>query len=165
MQLFYIKATLDNGISKYDHNFKYTLGHIVHPNPDRISKDACGIGIHLAKTMRDAKQYFPNATEYYLAKAGEIIAQDFNKVRCADCYILRKLSIKDINYIDSILLNNYPLLNPLCGIKWLEQHALDYTWEDFNNETIQISHNNQKTTVKAGISKKDIKQVLKAIIK
>ena len=87
-QHYFFKATLDGGRAGYDKNFIYHLGLNTHPCPDMISKNPCGIGIHLARNISRALQYVPDATEFYLATPYKILGSDEEKVRTDSCEIL-----------------------------------------------------------------------------
>jgi len=92
----YYKATLDNGESSSHPAIFYRAGKVVHPNPDRESKSSCGVGIHLAKSIKAAQKYVPKATEIYLAKPCTILGEDSEKVRCDSCRIIKRLSGSDV---------------------------------------------------------------------
>jgi len=88
-QKYFIKATLNGGMSGYDPNFKYHLGENIHPNPDRKNTNACGLGIHLARDITFSKTYVPSATEFYLAvPSGDILGSDEDKIRVDKCNLL-----------------------------------------------------------------------------
>jgi len=88
--MFYYKATLENMASGYDPSFHYNMGLNIHPNSD-TSSVTCGRGFHLAKTIRYAKNYVNNATEFYLVTAGKILGNDNTKIRSDECNVLLKI--------------------------------------------------------------------------
>jgi len=89
-QKYFIKATLNGGVSGYDESFIYHEGENVHPNPDYVSKEACGRGVHLARTIEWARDYVVNPREFYLATVtGKIIASDKTKIRVDKCHLTR----------------------------------------------------------------------------
>ena len=99
----YFKATRKGGVSFHDRAFVYHLGQNVHPKPDREDDGACGRGIHLAKTLNDARAFAANEggnVEYYTAEAGVILGEDSYKVRCASCVILKQLTPADLQTED-----------------------------------------------------------------
>ena len=89
-QKYYIKATLDDGVSGYDNKFKYHLGENVHLKPDMKSNSSCGRGIHLARNILSARGYV-KATEFYLATAGKILGEDNTKIRTDKCNLLCRI--------------------------------------------------------------------------
>ncbi len=97
MRKYYFKATLDNMVSGYDPNFVHKMGHNKHPNPDRESKDVCGKGVHLARSIHDALSYVRGATEIYFATSTDIIGGDDSKVRVGEYDILFRISQGIVN--------------------------------------------------------------------
>jgi len=91
MRKYYFKATKDNMVSGYDAAYRHRMGHNAHPKPDRKSKEPCGVGVHLAKTIHDALHYVSGATEVYLATSTDIIASDSSKVRVGKYEILWRI--------------------------------------------------------------------------
>lgn len=173
MQKYYYKATLDNGVSRSDSTFIYKLGLNTHPKPDKLSKESCGVGIHLAKTISIAKRYVPEATEFYLAKAGVILGEDENKIRCSSCILVRKLSQKAVNRaLDIEALQDEQkkklgsLLNTggLCGKDWLLKHMCDVTEEDINNLKIEVKSNGHKFKLGLAMKKKDRLYILQELV-
>jgi hypothetical protein len=85
---------------------------------------------------------------------GVILAEDFEKVRVAYCFLIRQLSG----------LLDFPLpQNPLCGTAWLEKHSMDFTWDDFNKLGITIKTDKREVTLKAAMKSKDIRTVISSI--
>ena len=155
MQEIYYKATKAKGVSGYDPNFVYHLGMNVHPNPDRKSNDACGEGIHLAKSIETAKRLCNSWKEIYAAEAGVILGEDRDKIRCASCFILRVI---DVNY--DFVLPNRPSLND----KWLDEHAFDITMEDIQSQKLEII-NGRKVSLALKMRKTDRLSILKEYCK
>ena len=108
-QQYFIKATLEGGIAGYDHVTKYCMGENKHPSPD-LSDVTCGHGIHLARTIVEAKFCVESAKEFYLAKAGRILGQDKTKVRTDIYYQLWRIPqffIDDYDAKLGLLITNY----------------------------------------------------------
>lgn len=165
-QQYYIKATLDGGVSGHDSNFIYRLGHNTHPNPDRKSKEACGEGIHLAKTINAAKRYVPKATEFYVTKPGEILGEDRDKIRVADCDLLFQVPKSQLKGINYLLGGNAPqTTNPLCGCDWLASNMFKLTWADFYAQRMVVSVDGKQRVVLNPLRKrKDVKEILEAVV-
>lgn len=176
MRQYYYKATLANGVSGYDQNFSYKLGINTHPNPDRKGKSACGEGTHLAKTIKAAKKYVPKAKEFYLAEAGVILGEDEDKIRCASCNIIKKLTQKEVGGIEDEqrteeertairrkLLRDFSTIQPLCGENWLFEHYSDVTQEEIDAQRLIISTARGKVSLSPVLSKKDIRQALSTV--
>jgi hypothetical protein len=177
-QKYYIKATLNDGVSGYESTFHYHLGQNIHPKPDRKSSASCGEGIHLFKTFQSGKKYVPKATEFYIAEAGVILGEDEKKIRCASCDLILKLSKAEAQSLDSIFLLDqqkrdamakfFPGISysePICGLDWLAKHMDSFTLEDFNKQGMELLVDGKtRTLVKAGMRKKDITTVIKAIL-
>lgn len=163
----FIKATLDNGVSGYDHSFTYKLGKNDHPAPDRESKSSCGVGIHLAKTIKVAKQYVTRATEFYLATPIEILGEDRDKVRCAGCELVRKLSKEEVRQWDKQpkpLGFRLPFRPSLCD-EWLDKHLMDISVEDISKQTITVFKEDRKRAIIPAMTKrKRIKELIKASV-
>ena len=135
MDNIYFKATKANGVSGHDPSLVYKLGLNVHPCPDKISNAACGVGIHLAKTVELAKRFVKGWKEIYEAKAGVIIGEDSEKVRVTHCFLTRLIDVADIQF------PNHPCL---CGDEWLTLHAFDVTTDQILQQGIEIKSPNCK---------------------
>jgi len=150
----YYKATRANGVSGRDRTFVYHFGLNVHPSPDKKNKNACGEGIHLAKSIEAAKKYVPNWKEIYEAKAGVILGEDVDKIRVTHCFLTRLVSSPDIRF---------PKRPSLCD-NWLDKHALDITMEQILAQTLEIEAPNHKTHITLGFKKKDRKHLIGACV-
>ena len=94
-QKYFIKATLDGMTAQYDGS-KYHMGENKHPDPD-LSRIVCGAGFHLARTITNALDYVPEATEFYLATAYKILGSDKTKIRTDKCTLLIRIPDKLID--------------------------------------------------------------------
>jgi len=154
-QEIYYKATKAKGVSGYDPNFIYHLGINAHPNPDRKSNDACGEGIHLAKSIEIAKSLCSDWKEIYEAKAGVILGEDSKKIRVASCVLVRRIEHSDFK------MPNCPSLND----EWLDKHLYDITPDDIANQTLEIIEDDKvKICLKASMRKKDARDALKLVV-
>jgi len=189
----YIKATLKNGTSYNTPTITYEPGIIVHPNPDRKSKNSCGVGIHLAKSLRSSKHFVPKAEEFYFAEPGVILGEDSEKVRCASCRIVRRLTPADIKRLEKRELTKEELLRQeeqarkeklekeaeirkqlgdlvfttggLPGRDWLTDHSGDITMEDINNQTLEIYRNDKKVmSIKPMVKKKHARYAIRTAL-
>ena len=90
MMKYGLKLTGKNGQSKYDASFIYPeVGEIVCPNPDYISKEACGRGIHIALSLSGGLAYVPLPIEIRLVNlTGQLLGKDTQKARYDKCEIL-----------------------------------------------------------------------------
>jgi len=154
-QEIYYKATRANGVSGRDPLFIYHIGINIHPNPDRKNTAACGIGIHLAKTIDIAKKYVPGWKEIYEAKAGVILGEDKEKVRCASCQLTRLISSPKIKF---------PKRPCLCE-EWFNKHYLDITSEDIAKQTLEIHSGGQKMTITTKMKKRDRQHLIKSVVR
>jgi hypothetical protein len=173
--MYYIKATLKDGVSKWDNTFVYHLGLNVHPDPDKSSV-LCSRGIHLAKNLRSAMMLCPSAVEFYLAKPGVILAEDAEKVRVAYCFL-----IKLINKDQLLILKRHEHICPdellsireewgylfdtggIAGKKWIERYLLQYPFIDERNQGLQLIKDGKTVSnIKNSISKTDLKTVLRS---
>jgi hypothetical protein len=76
------KGLLEGYRSGYDKDFIYKVGEwTIHPDPDTVSKEACGRGLHLCKRLLDVPNLVPDVHDvcwcYYRGTLGE----DNSKVR------------------------------------------------------------------------------------
>lgn len=156
-QEIYYKATKSHGVSGQDPNFIYHIGVNKHPNPDRKSKDACGIGIHLAKTIEAAKRYVRDWSEIYEAKAGKILGENSNKVRCTSCELIRIIERKRKDVV-------FPNKPCLCE-EWINEHWNDISQLEIDNQTLSIGNNGTTINIKQKAKKKDIKYLVKEAVK
>ncbi len=154
------KATRKFGVSIYDHNFVYSLGMNIHPNPDRSNK-LCSQGIHLAKTLEATKRLSKEWEEIYLAEPGVILAEDEEKARVASCFIIRKLNDDEVH---NGIMNHIFLQNPLCGWDWIRKHG-NITQSIWEQQMIEIVAGNNKLKLKANVNPRDIRNAISAIIK
>jgi hypothetical protein len=175
----YYKATLDNGLSAYKpaDPFIYKIGMNVHPNPNRKSNDACGRGIHLSKTLTKCYSFVNNATEFYLAYSGVILGEDNEKVRCASCFIVKKLTPDEIKEIKTNELTEREREKKWTELKaalptnrfvpddWILKSALHFTVDDFNKQSIEIKTPTRTTRITNAVPSKDRKFVLSQIIR
>jgi hypothetical protein len=171
MDEYYYKATRSDGSSYYGGEpvIIYKEGMIIHPAPDRKSDASCGAGIHLAKTLGFAKRYCITGGRIFLAKAGVILGEDSEKVRCASCFVVRELSADDIKRAENEAelqkkLGAVWATGGLCGKDWLIQHLNDVTQEDIDNQGLELITNNHKVVLKAGMKKGNIKTALTAVM-
>lgn len=180
----YFKATLDGGESKSHPVIFYKIGQNIHKNPDRISTEPCGIGIHLAKTLTTAKGNCYRATEYYIAEAGVILGEDKYKIRCASCNILRRLTDKQVEHILKMetsirvrelqiakeqeklrkMLGNILDNGGLCGKEWLSANIGKVTQEMIDDCKLEIITEKQKFILANKMNKKDMRYVLKGAL-
>lgn len=180
-QPYYIKATLENGVSGGSPIITYKVGVVIHPDPDRESKDACGVGIHLAKTLRAARKYVPVAKEFYFAIPGVILGEDEHKVRCASCKIIKRLTPSDLAQLENDEMTDEEKLKKeielrerygqvyetggLPGKVWFETHLNDYTDEDIANQGIEIFVDNKRRCgFKPVLSRSKTRAVLRAVM-
>jgi hypothetical protein len=178
----YYKATKDNGVSsntdlKTKQPLVYKLGTNIHPNPNRKSNDACGSGIHLSKTLTKCFSFVKDATEFYLAYSGVILGEDSEKVRCASCFIVKKLTPDEIKDIQTNELTEREREKRWVDIKtglppnrfvpddWILKSALHFTQDDFNKQSIEIKTPNRTTRITNAVPSKDHKFVLSQIIR
>ncbi len=154
MGVTYYKATRVSGFSFYDPKFQYHIGQNVHPAPDKTTKEVCGEGIHLAKTLEALKKLQPNYQEIYEASPGVILAEDDDKLRCASCLIIKKLEPKEYRPLPE----GTPI-NTLCGRDWILEHAHDL---DGWTPTIEITGPGSKQTITVK-NTKAMKQVIKIL--
>ena len=54
---------------------------------------------------------------------------------------------------------------PIMGYDWLELHRGDHTQAELDSLTIEVTSGKRITTLKAGVSKKDLREVLSDITK
>lgn len=164
-QEYYFKATRNNGESGYDSGFRYKLGMNIHPKPDKKSRAACGIGIHLAKTIEVALRFVSRASEIYLAKPGVILGEDDEKLRCGSCFLIKKLDKEEVEHYEKQSELRLPT-NPICGQDWLNQHQFDISWQDFYNQTIVISSNNHTLPpISSSMKRKDLKVIIRNYVR
>jgi len=181
MGTYYIKATMENGESANSGpTIHYKHGIVVHPNPDRTTNDSCGVGIHLAKSLRNARRYVPDAREFYLAHPGVILGEDETKVRCASCEIIKLLSPTEIAEIERqeeteqermkreqkmrSCLGQIYVNGGLPGKEWLSQHGNDITQEDIDNQTLEIFRDDKRVCgIKARLNGSKTRKVLKVV--
>lgn len=96
-----------NLASNYDSDFHYPAptydpktskwiptAWIKHPNPDKTSKDACGVGFHLMK--KPLPKYGRYTGNCYLAEGQQLLGKDDNKARFAKIRLLRPVSFHEI---------------------------------------------------------------------
>lgn len=172
MQEYYYKATLDNKTSSYDQKFVYREGLNVHPNPSKYSHLVCGEGLHLAKTIKLARRIVRGAKEFYLARAGVILAEDDEKIRCAYIWLDKQLTPAEIAKIEkeeamgikqgAILTASTP---PLCGRDWLDKHGLDITEADITKLRLEVKSPTHTFSLGLRMKPKDRKYLLKQAIK
>jgi hypothetical protein len=174
MRQYYYKATLKNGVSVREPKIIYRIGLIVHTNPDRSSKEACGVGIHLAKTLCAARKYVPRAEEFYLAEAGVILGEDEDKIRCASCKIIKQLTNRQLRHIEfeekteeekSKMRERMRkgFTEPLCGNDWFNKHWNDITQEEIEEQRLIVKTERGEISLSPIVSKRDIRQVLATI--
>jgi hypothetical protein len=181
----YYKATLENGVSQNTPTITYKVGKVVHPNPDRESKESCGRGIHLAKFIRAAREFVPKAREFYIAKPGAILGEDDKKVRCDSCRIIRRLSDDEVKYLSEQELTTeekhrkeleveaemrklYGTVyntGGLPGKNWFQKHCTDITMEDINNQTLEIHRDGKKVmALKPTMKRADVRFAIKTAL-
>lgn len=163
MSDLYFKTTRRGGKSETAPHIIYRVGMVVHPDPDRESKSACGKGIHLWKTLKEAERFFVSGAEkeIYLASPGVILGEDSTKIRCASCDIIKKLRKSDkkqymseeekaeeiafresakqqklLEFRRSLGING---VDPLCGVKWVERNIGVVTQEDIDKCRLEVS--------------------------
>ncbi len=174
----YYKATLKNGIAKWNNSFKYKLGLNIDPNADKRD-GVCVAGIHLSKRVTVAREYLGSSEgDIYEAESGVILGEDSEKIRVAYCWLTRLLSkdewltaeerkAKELAKAEAERLAFKTLwgVNPpsLPGIQWLNEHGKDISWEDWNKQTLEVSSDRDKITVYAKIKPKDIKTALAVV--
>jgi hypothetical protein len=184
MEPYYIKATLEKGKSATEGrgmpSIKYKLGIVIHPDPDKVTSSSCGSGIHLAKSLKMAKYYCPNAKEFYLAHPGVILGEDSNKVRCASCEILKRLSETEIREYEKLEESQQEKMKReerlrqrlgsvyenggLPGKDWLAQHGNDISQEDIDNQILEIFRDNKRVCgIKARLKRTETRKVLKVV--
>jgi hypothetical protein len=190
---YLIKATMKDGRSYNTPTITYKIGIVSHPNPDRKSADSCGVGIHLAKTLRSAKHFVPKAEEFYFAEPGVILGEDSEKVRCASCRIVRRLTPADIKRLEKIELTKEELIRQeeqargeklqkeaearrqlgdlvfntggLPGKDWLINHSGDVTMEDINSQTLEIFRGDKKVmSIKPVAKRKDARYAIRTAL-
>lgn len=94
----YYKCTGKGG--RTQNNFVYHIGYNEEPKANVKTKDSCGIGLHLAKTLTFAERFISeDEKEYYTARPGVILGEDINKVRCKGVWIDKKLTPKHVEKI------------------------------------------------------------------
>lgn len=153
-QEIYYKATKANGTSGYDKDFTYRLGLNVHPRPNKKDTSACGVGIHLAKTIKIAKGYVSGWKEIYEARAGIILGEDEKKIRTTHCFLTRCIATSDITY---------PKKPSLCD-EWVNEHAYDITMAQIKAQTLEVVSPNHRTCITLGMKKTDRKFLVKSTI-
>ena len=175
--MLYYKATMSDGVSCYDRNFKYNIGLNIHPKPNKSSSLPCGGGLHLAKTLRVAKKLTSGASEFYLARAGVILAEDDEKIRCSYVWLDKLLTKKEMNLIEQEELTNHEKEErrkamlvglpkvPLCGQDWIDDHWFDITSDDINALRLEVKSGNYKFSIGMAMKVKDRKHLLKEAIK
>jgi hypothetical protein len=174
----YYKATMKGG--KTQNGYIYKIGLNTEPESDSESTESCGNGLHLAKKLTFAKHFYTD--EIYEAKAGVILGEDENKIRCSYVWIIRQLSKEEISRIEVSELSvmdrqnkldkikdEYGLnrgIEPICGMKWIEEHGLDITQEMYDLLTMSVKSEHHEVTLKNNhkLSKKDIKQAIAAVV-
>lgn len=190
---YLIKATMKDGRSYNTPTITYKKGIVAHPNPDRKSKDSCGVGIHLAKTLRVANLFVPRAEEFYFAEPGVILGEDSEKVRCASCRIIRRLTPSDIKRLERKERTREELLRleeqarkdklqkeaetrrqlgnlvfdtgGLPGKDWLINHSGNITLQDINEQTLEIYRDDKKVMgIKPTMKRKDAKYAIKTAL-
>ena len=80
-------------------NYRAAIGkEIEHPNPNRESKDACGVGFHVGKTLYGAGKYCkPEAIfEIHYLKV-RVLGEDEHKVRVSKLKVVKELP-KELGY-------------------------------------------------------------------
>lgn len=175
MQEYYYKATLINKMSHYDRSFSYREGLNIHPDPNKHSSPVCSEGFHLAKTLKAARYYAPRATEFYLARAGVILAEDDDKIRCSYIWLGRLLSEEEIRERDRVEMSvkekeqrmqavGSPSA-PLCGQDWLDEHAFDVTQADINALRLEVTTDRHRFSIGLNTKAKDRKYLLREAIK
>lgn len=185
----YFKVTREGGVSIYDENFVYRIGIVVHPNPDRKSGAACGEGLHLFKSFIKAENtYVPGGVrEIYVVHAGVILGEDYEKVRCASCDVLKLLNEQELEayrkedekerkrikreedrlrklaeYRTKIGVGQG--VEPLCGRQWIEDNIGKVTQEDIDNCTLEVSVSGKRVlhiNSKVKVSKREVRQIMK----
>ncbi len=173
--MYYLKATRLGGVSFHDANFVYHLGLNVHPNPDKSSV-VCGVGIHLAKSLRAAFYYVPKAEEVYLAKPGPILGEGDDKVRVAYCFIIKKLTRKQVD-----ILRTYEGVNlddrqyneikkewgdlfstgGIAGKQWLERYLLNFPFSEAKTQGLELIKGDRVVSrMTTNLTKKEIREVI-----
>lgn len=175
MQEYYYKATLANKMSHYDRLFSYREGLNIHPDPNKHNHPVCSEGFHLAKTLKAARNYVPGATEFYLARAGVILAEDDDKIRCSYIWLGRLLSREEVREIDRVEMSvkereqrMRAVGSPsalLCGQDWLDKHAFDITQVDINALRLEVKTDRHKFSIGLNTKAKDRKYLLKQAIR
>ncbi len=174
----YYKGTLARSVAKYDGKFVYNLGMNTHPNPDKKSTAACGAGLHLWKTLE--KAIYEGYPEIYEAKAGVILGEDTEKVRCANVFLVRRLTDDEIAAINRAAENkrieaqklkdaesSYSKLglpyNCFVDSEWIKKSLATFSQSDYEKLGIEITTPKRKVTITTKLPAKDRKQILEAI--
>jgi hypothetical protein len=174
----YYKGTLASGVAKHDGRFVYNLGMNTHPNPDRKSTNACGCGLHLWKTLE--KAIFEGYPEIYEARAGVILGEDEQKVRCANVFLIRRITDDEITAINKETENKrieaikqkeaadyYRKLdlpyNCFVDHDWIKKSLATFSQSDYEKLGIEITTPKRKVTITTKLPAKDRRQILEAI--
>jgi len=146
----------------------------VHPAPDK-STDPCAAGIHLARTLEFLfKQKL--VVEFYEAYPGVILGEDSEKVRCASCYIIRRIpdaEIADYKVRQMAARDREALLkklnmqgnNFLVDQDWIIKSATTFTEADFNKLSIEVKGPHRTITMTTKFPTKEGKAILHDMVK
>lgn len=185
----YYKVTDCGMVSQHDKNYIYKFGLNEERNAEN-SKEVCGIGLHLAKTIVFAKSMARYGSEIYLARPGVIIAEDASKARCKYVWIDKLLSPIEVaklekeekeveekrqleiikqkeeeKYNQEIRQRINHISQPICGKEWLDAHAFDIKQSDIDALGMVVSSNGREIAIKNSrkLKNKEIRTVLASV--
>lgn len=135
----FFKAVCADGSAPNDASFVYTLrpGALsVHEKPNRTSKEACGRGIHVAKTVEAACVFAVRKDlQIWVVEPGEILGEDDHKARTDRIRFMRLLTEDEL----ASLVGE----DPVGRIWWLYYYARDVRGADraaIVNAVVGIAH-------------------------
>lgn len=110
--------------SGYDPNFVYQKRVNKHPEPDRESKDACGVGLHLCKRIIDIPNFIPNLNEIWLTEYNpeDVIAEDETKIRLSKINLVKGIKWAKLKPIYDRYLAELKTINDRY---WTERNTIE----------------------------------------
>ncbi len=122
-------------------------------------------GILLWKSLDDAIKEYRTGDEVYLAEPGVILREQLYSIQVAYCFIRERVPTETVNRIwhDEMLIKSHNLVcPPICGLDWLKEHEKDHTQQEIDSLEMVIITPTSKTTLKAGMKAKDVREAIKA---
>ena len=107
---------------------------VVHPNPNYKSTDACGIGLHLGKSVKSSA-IFCSAEAIFKCtyNQADVLGEDEEKVRVTRLYVVEELPSHVVYGDNGIAVNSF--IDSLKNIEYISNakekiNASDFPWAD-----------------------------------